>query len=76
FYARFRLGDLMSRINSDVSDVQRAAADTLLAALGNVLFLVGSVVLMLWLDWRLFAVGTVLVPFAVLAFVRMQRRLV
>ena len=76
FYARFRLGDLMSRINSDVSDVQRAAADTLLAALGNVLFLIGSVVLMLWLDWRLFVVGTVLVPFAVLAFVRLQRRLV
>ncbi len=76
FYARFRLGDLMSRINSDVSDVQRAAADTLLAALGNVLFLIGSVVLMVWLDWRLFLVGTVLVPFAVLAFVRLQRRLV
>ncbi len=76
FYARFRLGDLMSRINSDVSDVQRAAADTLLAALGNVLFLIGSVVLMIWLDWRLFLVGTVLVPFAVLAFVRLQRRLV
>jgi ATP-binding cassette, subfamily B, bacterial len=76
FYARFRLGDLMSRINSDVSDVQRAAADTLLAALGNVLFLIGSVVLMIWLDWRLFFVGTVLVPFAVLAFVRLQRRLV
>ena len=76
FYARFRLGDLMSRINSDVSDVQRAAADTLLAALGNVLFLIGSVVLMLWLDWRLFLVGTVLVPVAVLAFVRLQRRLV
>lgn len=76
FYARFRLGDLMSRINSDVSDVQRAAADTLLAALGNVLFLIGSVVLMIWLDWRLFILGTVLVPFAVLAFVRLQRRLV
>lgn len=76
FYARFRLGDLMSRINSDVSDVQRAAADTLLAALGNVLFLIGSVVLMLWLDWRLFLLGTVLVPLAVLAFVRLQRRLV
>lgn len=76
FYARFRLGDLMSRINSDVSDVQRAASDTLLAALGNVLFLIGSIVLMLWLDWRLFLIGTVLVPVAVLAFVRLQRRLV
>ncbi|WP_353227868.1 ABC transporter ATP-binding protein [Novosphingobium sp.] len=76
FYARFRLGDLMSRINSDVSDVQRAAGDTLLAVLGNVLFLIGSMAMMAWLDWRLFVVGTVLVPVATAAFVWLQRRLV
>ena len=76
FYARFRLGDLMSRINSDVSDVQRAAGDTLLAVLGNVLFLVGSLVMMAWLDWRLFVVGTVLVPVATGVFVVLQRRMV
>lgn len=76
FYAGFRLGDLMSRINSDVSDVQRAAGDTLLAALGNVLALLGCVGLMLWLDWRLFCVGTLLVPVAVWSFVVLQRRLV
>jgi ATP-binding cassette subfamily B protein len=76
FYARFRLGDLMSRINSDVSDVQRAAGDTLLAVLGNVLFLFGSLVMMAWLDWRLFVVGTVLVPVATWLFIALQRRLV
>jgi ATP-binding cassette subfamily B protein len=76
FYARFRLGDLMSRINSDVSDVQRAAGDTLLAVLGNVLFLIGSLAMMAWLDWRLFLVGTVLVPVATGLFVFLQRRLV
>ena len=76
FYARFRLGDLMSRINSDVSDVQRAAGDTLLAVLGNVLFLIGSLAMMAWLDWRLFVVGTVLVPVATGLFVWLQRRLV
>jgi len=76
FYARFRLGDLMSRINSDVSDVQRAAGDTLLAVLGNVLFLIGSLVMMAWLDWRLFLVAVVLVPVATLLFIFLQRRLV
>lgn len=76
FYGGFRLGDLMSRINSDVSDVQRAAGDTLLAALGNVMALVGCVALMVWLDWRLFLVGSVLVPFAVWIFVVLQRRMV
>ena len=75
FYGSFRLGDLMSRLNSDVSDVQRVAGDTLLSVLSNVLFFSGSVAMMLWLDWKLFLVGTVLVPFAVLTFLHFQRRM-
>lgn len=75
FYGSFRLGDLMSRLNSDVSDVQRVAGDTLLSVLSNVLFFAGSVGMMLWLDWKLFLVGTVLVPFAVLSFLHCQRRM-
>lgn len=74
FYGGFRLGDLMSRINSDVSDVQRAAGDTLLSVLSNVLFLIGCVGMMLWLNWRLFLVGTLLVPAAVAVFLHLQRR--
>lgn len=76
FYGGFRLGDLMSRLNSDVSDVQRAAGDTALAALSNVLMLIGCMGLMIWLEWRLFLVGTVLVPAAVAIFMVLQRRLV
>ncbi|MBB4611908.1 ABC transporter ATP-binding protein [Novosphingobium taihuense] len=75
FYGSFRLGDLMSRLNSDVSDVQRVAGDTLLSVLSNVLFFTGSVGMMLWLDWKLFLVGTVLVPFAVMSFLHFQRRM-
>jgi ATP-binding cassette, subfamily B, bacterial len=74
FYSGFRLGDLMSRINSDVSDVQRAAGDTLLSALSNILFLIGCVGLMVWLNWRLFLAGVVLVPAAVFLFLRLQAR--
>ena len=43
FYARTRLGDIMSRINNDIGEIQRVAAETALAWFGNVLFLVGSV---------------------------------
>lgn len=75
FYGSFRLGDLLSRLNSDVSDVQRVAGDTLLSVLSNVLFFTGSVGMMLWLDWKLFLVGTVLVPFAVMSFLHFQRRM-
>lgn len=76
FFSQFRLGDLMSRINSDVSDVQRVAGDTLLAAMSNLLFLLGTLGMMLWLDWRLCLAGIALVPVATLAFLRAQHLLV
>ena len=39
FYARTRLGDIMSRINNDIGEIQRIAAETALGWFGNVLFL-------------------------------------
>lgn len=75
FYGSFRLGDLVSRINTDVSEVQRVAADTMLSVIGNVLFFVGCVMMMAWLDWRLFLVSIVLVPASLLTFAWCQRRL-
>jgi ATP-binding cassette subfamily B protein len=75
FYARFRLGDLMSRLNNDVSEVQRVSADTLLSVLSNVFFFVGCVGMMLWLNWRLFVVSVVLVPACLLTFRHYQRKL-
>ncbi|HEX7858542.1 MAG TPA: ABC transporter ATP-binding protein [Sphingobium sp.] len=75
FYGSFRLGDLMSRLNSDVSDVQRVAADTLLSVLSNILFLIGCVAMMLWMNWKLFLVSVVLIPACIATFLYYQRRL-
>ena len=75
FYAGFRLGDLISRLNNDIGEVQRISADTLLSVLSNVVFLVGSIALMLWLNWRLFLVSVVLVPACLYTFLHYQRRL-
>jgi len=75
FYARTRIGDIMSRINNDVGEIQRIASDTALAWLGNVLFLAGTVVMLAWLDVRLFLVAIVSVPFGLWALVRYRERL-
>lgn len=75
FYARFRLGDLMSRINSDVSDIQRVTADSLLSVLSNMLMLIGCIGMMLWLDPFMFLIGVVVMPVCVVLFVHLQRRL-
>lgn len=75
FYARFRMGDLMSRLNSDVGEVQRVSADSMLSVLTNAVFFAGSVGMMVWLNWRLFLVSVVLVPLCLVTFRHYQRRL-
>src|SRR5579864_6511188 len=72
FYAGYRLGDLMPRLNNDVGEVQRVSADALLSVLSNVVFFVGSVTMMLWLNWRLFIVSVVLVPACLYTFLHYQ----
>jgi ATP-binding cassette subfamily B protein len=75
FYARTRLGDVMSRINNDIGEIQRIAAETALAWVGNVLFLVGTVAMLAWLDLRLFAVTVVTTPLGLWALVHYRARL-
>ena len=75
FYASTRLGDIISRINNDVGEIQRVAAEAALAWVGNVLFLVGSLAMLVWLDWRLFLVSCATLPASVWALRRYRRQL-
>src|SRR5580704_9854530 len=75
FYAKWRLGDLVSRLNNDIGEVQRVSADTLLSVLSNVVFLVGSVAMMVWLNWRLFLFSAIFVPVSLTTFRYYQRKL-
>lgn len=75
FYARTRLGDVVSRLNNDVGEIQRVAADAALSWIGNLLFLAGSVGMLIWLDPRLFLAGAAVLPVSVWALVAYRRRL-
>jgi ATP-binding cassette subfamily B protein len=75
FFARTRLGDILSRINGDISEVQRVAAEVALAWVGNVLFIIGTVGMLAWLDLKLFAVGLVFVPVTIWALVHFRNKL-
>ena len=75
FYAKWRLGDLVSRLNNDIGEVQRVSADSLLSVLSNVVFLVGSVAMMVWLNWRLFLFSAIFVPVSLVAFRHYQQKL-
>jgi ATP-binding cassette subfamily B protein len=75
YYARTRLGDIVSRLNNDISEIQRVAAEAALAWVGNVLFLIGSLAMMLWLDWRLALIALAPLPISLVALAFYRRRL-
>lgn len=75
FYARMPLGQIASRINSDIGEIQRVAAEVALAWVGNLLFFFGSVAILIWLDPVLFAVSIAVLPPALWALVRFRARL-
>ena len=75
YYARTRLGDIVSRLNNDISEIQRVAAEAALAWVGNVLFLAGSLVMMVWLDWRLSLIALAPLPISLIALAFYRRRL-
>jgi ATP-binding cassette subfamily B protein len=75
FYGRARLGDLVSRLNGDVAEVQRISGDFLLTTITNFLFIAGSLSMMIWLSWKLFVVGVVLIPFSIALFRLFQIRM-
>jgi ATP-binding cassette, subfamily B, bacterial len=75
FYTRTKLGEIVSRLNNDISEVQRVAADTLLAAISNFIFLVGSVTIMVLLNWKLFLLSILLIPVSVVALKHYRAKL-
>ncbi len=53
FHGRSKSGDLMSRLIRDVNQIRDFLTDSAVELLGEALFLVGMVAVMLVLDWRL-----------------------
>jgi ATP-binding cassette, subfamily B, bacterial len=73
FFARRRTGDLLSRIDGDVAEIQRFAVDSLFAAVTSTIGLVGALVLLVALSWKLSLLVLVLIPLEVL-WLRWMRR--
>jgi ATP-binding cassette subfamily B protein len=75
FFARMPLGQIVSRINADISELQRVAAELTLGWIGSVIYLIGSVAILLYIDAWMFLLSLVLVPPSIWALVRYRRRL-
>lgn len=75
YFSQKKLGDIVSRINNDIGEVQRVCSDSLLSVLSNLLFLVGSIAIMSWLNWRLMIASVALLPVGIFALRHYQGRL-
>jgi ATP-binding cassette, subfamily B, bacterial len=75
FYADMPVGQIATRLNADIGEIQRVAAEIALAWVGNVIFLIGTVVILYRLDRVLFAASLAVLPLAVWALVRYRSRL-
>ncbi|WP_420644236.1 ABC transporter ATP-binding protein [Candidatus Leptofilum sp.] len=73
FFTQSRTGELMSRLNNDVIGAQRAISDTIVTIISNIVSLVGTLAILLTLEWRLTLLGLAILPLFVLPARRVGR---
>jgi ATP-binding cassette, subfamily B, multidrug efflux pump len=73
FFDKQLVGRLVSRVTNDVDAILEAFASGAVNGIGDIVRLVGIVVLMITLDWRLSLIGFIAVP-PVALFVYLMRR--
>jgi ATP-binding cassette subfamily B protein len=74
FYARMRSGELLTNITSDTNDLRDALIEFILNFISELLTLVGMVVIMVGLNWRLSLIVLAISPVLVfLSFIRYRK---
>lgn len=75
FFTNTKTGELMSRLNNDVVGAQNAISNTIVAIITNVITVVATLAVMLTLEWRLTALGVLVLPFFIIIARRLGKRL-
>ena len=75
FFSDRRTGEVVSRITNDVTSLQAAVTDNLVSLLQQALTLVGGVIFLFWLDWRLTSVILGGIPLVTLTMVYLGRKI-
>jgi ATP-binding cassette, subfamily B, multidrug efflux pump len=74
YFDRHPIGDLMSRVTNDVDTLNQLLSQGITQLLGSLFSLIGIVVAMLILDWRLALVSFAIIPVMLLTNVFFARR--
>ncbi|MCC6799910.1 MAG: ABC transporter ATP-binding protein [Anaerolineae bacterium] len=75
FFTHTKTGELMSRLNNDVIDAQRAISNTIVDIITDLIRATAVVIVMFTLEWRLTLFGAVVVPLFIPIARRAGRRL-
>ena len=73
FFAITRVGELISRLGTDVMSIQEAVTSTLLSLVSQTITLIGGLVIIFVMSWRLTLMMLAIVPVAVLGMILLGR---
>ncbi len=75
FFTNTKTGELISRLNNDVIDAQRAISSTIVDIITNVIQAVAILSVMFGLEWRLTLLGVIVLPIFIVVARRLGKKL-
>jgi subfamily B ATP-binding cassette protein MsbA len=75
FYSDNRTGEIVSRVTNDVTMLQAAVTETLVSLLQQTLTLIGGIIFLFWLNWRLTSIILLGIPLVTLTMVYLGRKI-
>ncbi|NJN55651.1 MAG: hypothetical protein HC804_13415 [Anaerolineae bacterium] len=75
YFADTRTGEIISRLTNDISQLQAAITENMMALLRQVITLVGAAILLFWLNWQLTLIILLGIPLITLTMVVLGRRI-
>ena len=76
FHTHNRVGDLLSRLNTDIAEVQAVLTDAAFTFVSNVFVLIATMGFLVWLNWKLCVVALLVVPLQLYGVNKVRPRLV
>ncbi|MCB0153185.1 MAG: ATP-binding cassette domain-containing protein [Anaerolineae bacterium] len=75
FFADRRTGEIVSRVTNDVTTLQAAVTDDIVTLLQQSLTLIGGVIFLFYLDWRLTSIVIIGIPFVTVVIIFLGRKI-
>jgi len=75
YFTDHRTGEIVSRLTNDVTLLQEAVTNNLVSFLRQLLTLIGGVIFLFWLDWRLTLIILIGIPIVTLTMVTLGRQI-